>query len=118
MSSRSGSEDSSSEEEADNTNFCDDLGEQHICSDFSGLQPYSFEPERLDVMSSGSDSDDASGKEEGEEGVEVELENRVGRKDWCNCGDCRVEEREVDCLCCKEELAISEEKFNGKSNFR
>ena len=112
MSSRSGSEDSSSEEEAD---FCDDL--EHICSDFSGLQPYSFEPERLDVMS-GSDSDDASGEEEEKEEVELELEKRVGRKDWCNCGDCRVEEREVDCLCCQEELAISEEKFNGKSNFR
>ena len=91
------SEDSSSEgEEADNTNFCDDLDE-HICSDFSGLQPYSFEHERLDVISGG-DSDDASDKEEGKEGVEVELEKLAGRKDGCNYGDCRVEEREVDCL--------------------
>ena len=57
-------------------------------------------------------------RKEGKEEVEVELEKRVGGEDWCNCGDCRVEEREVDCLCCQGELAISEEKFNGKSNFR
>ena len=114
MSSRSGSEDSSSEEEFDDTYICDDMDED-VCSnseDYNhtvlNLKDSMYYLVAILMMHQTS-------AEEG--GVEVELEDRIGKKDWCNGGECHVEEREVDCLCCQEELAISEEKFNGKSTF-
>ena len=37
-------------------------------------------------------------------------EEGVGNLVWCKCGQCRVEHRAVDCLCCKEVDAIDAEK--------
>ena len=45
--------------------------------------------------------------------VEEISESRAGNKDWCLCETCQVEDRELDCLCCQEEAAISDEKFAG-----
>ena len=39
--------------------------------------------------------------------------NRSGHKDWCICGCCKKEIREIDCLCCQEVAAISEVNFSG-----
>ena len=38
---------------------------------------------------------------------------RIGNVDWCKCGYCKKEVREIDCLCCRELDAISDEKFDG-----
>ena len=41
-------------------------------------------------------------------------EIRAGNKNWCQCGLCSEnEEREIDCLCCREVDAIEDEKFTG-----
>ena len=34
-------------------------------------------------------------------------------KDWCICGRCKNEIKEIDCLCYQEDAAISEENFEG-----
>ena len=36
---------------------------------------------------------------------------RNGNVDWCKCGCCKKEVREIDCLCCTDVDAISDEKF-------
>ena len=41
-------------------------------------------------------------------------EFRVGNLKWCTCELCKSEYREIDCLCCKEVDAISDEQFAGK----
>ena len=40
-----------------------------------------------------------------------------GNKLLCACEKFRTETREIDCLCCQEVAAMSEEKFAGKSDF-
>ena len=30
------------------------------------------------------------------------LHNRIGKLDWCKCGHCKNEAREIDCLYCRE----------------
>ena len=30
------------------------------------------------------------------------LHNRIGNLDWCKCGHCKNEAREIDCLYCRE----------------
>ena len=27
---------------------------------------------------------------------------RIGNLEWCKCGHCKNEAREIDCLCCRE----------------
>lgn len=39
---------------------------------------------------------------------------RIGNLDWCTCSNCKFESREIDCLCCKEVNAISDEQFSGE----
>ena len=39
---------------------------------------------------------------------------RVGNTDWFECGNCHVEDREIDCPCCQEMNALTEENFEGK----
>ena len=40
-------------------------------------------------------------------------EIRAGHKDWCICRCCKKEIRVIDCLCCQEVAAISEDNFEG-----
>ena len=41
-------------------------------------------------------------------------EIRNGNQNWCQCGLCSEnEERERDCLCCREVDAIEDEKFTA-----
>ena len=30
------------------------------------------------------------------------LHIRIGHLDWCKCGHCKNEAREIDCLCCRK----------------
>ena len=38
---------------------------------------------------------------------------RVRKIEWCTCKNCTDESREIDCLCCREVNAISDEQFSG-----
>ena len=78
------------------------------------LYLYCNEPEKDTSESSGSDSDineDESSEEENVSLNNVEI-NRIGQ-DWCIYGRCKKEIREIDCLCCQEVAAISEENLEG-----
>ena len=82
---------------------------------FRGLKPYDFEPERTST-SDPSNSHVASSSSTGN----IEQRNTVARintLDWCKYGSCRKESGEIDCLCCEEMVAISEEKFEGNQTF-
>ena len=39
--------------------------------------------------------------------------NKARDNDWCICGCCKKEIREINCLCCQLFVAISEENFEG-----
>ena len=39
---------------------------------------------------------------------------RFGNLDWCKCGNCLVEKREIDCLCCFEVHALNS-KFDTET---
>ena len=62
-----------------------------------GLQPYKFEPVReLDSELRPDHSEDI-------EKTSQSQDIRAGNKNWCQCGLCSEnEERERDCLCCRE----------------
>ena len=38
---------------------------------------------------------------------------QVGKIESCTSKNCRAESREIDCLCCREVDAISDEQFSG-----
>ena len=59
-------------------------------------------------LSSDSDYSDNSSKESNQ------LENtRVGNLNWCNCGNCVLEKREIDFLCCQDVHALNS-KFGNE----
>ena len=80
------------------------------------LAPYDYEPEL--TISSSSEETESSENETSSNDATSENENdqlgRVGNKDWCKCGQCKREIREIDSLCCTEVPAIIEDKFEGK----
>lgn len=102
----------------------EEIGEEEIADILRNLQPYQYEPRKhgSDSSSSSSESDldssdilpgDLSGISEDED--ERDVIRRRGSKDWCKCGHCKKEIREIDCLCCLEVDAISEEKFENQN---
>lgn len=104
-------EDGSSINSVDTDNETSDIEdiEQHFTNN---LQPYMFEPESsVDQNTEEGNSQDQDSQVEREIGLV-----RVNSKDWCSCENCEVEVREIDCLCCCEIDAISEDKFEGVLN--
>ena len=90
-----------------------DIGE---LNDLIGnLHPYCYEPEKDAIESSGSDSDinEDESSEEGNVSPNNAEINRTGYKDWCICGRCKKEIREIDSLCYQEVAAITEENVEG-----
>ena len=84
--------------------------EKELCSTPLSLQPYQFEPER----ESGSESESEVNNDINEKSTTKHLEACVGNCNWCECGKCSgIEERDLDCLCCREVAAIDDEKFTG-----
>ena len=79
------------------------------------LAPYDYQPERA-ILSSNeeteSSEDETSSNDATSENKNDQL-GRVGNKDWCKCGQCKTEIREIDSLCCTEVPAILD-KFEGK----
>ena len=85
-----------------------DLDMKTVCEEIKLLKPYQFEPEGESNCGNTDDSDSSS-----EDNDSCPRPNRVGNKEWCQCKCCVVEKRAIDCLCCQEESAISEDKFEG-----
>ena len=74
-----------------------------------------FEPEK-DVSSISSPSSEVEDEYENDSGSKTNLEksSRVGNLEWCKCGECNIEKREIDCLCCQEVDALNS-KFDRES---
>ena len=102
---------STSEEECESDSANDT--DEDISNLFMGLQPYQFEPEKPHLTSSSSENSEEESEQQESNQQET---SRAGNKLWCVCENCRTETREIDCLCCQEVAAISEEKFAGKSD--
>ena len=76
--------------------------------------PYMFEPEKDDVSSISSSSSEIEDENDSESKTNLEKSSRVGNLEWCKCGECNIEKREIDCLCCQEVDALNS-KFDRKS---
>ena len=93
--------------------------EEEIADTCRNLQPYQYEPRKHDNDSSSSSKSDPDSSdilpddlsETCEDEDDRELNRGRGNKDWCKCGCCKNKNREIDCLCCQEVYAISEDKF-------
>ena len=84
---------------------------EYLKNAFRGLKPYDFELERTSTSDPSNSHVASSSSTEN-----IEQRNTVARRntlDLVQVAVCRNESREVDCLCCEEMLAISEEKFEG-----
>ena len=79
------------------------------------FNPYLYEPEE-DVSDTESSNESEINKSSSEEDYSVE-KLRVGNKDWCKCGgNCKIEKRNIDCLCCQEVHALNS-KFDAENYF-
>ena len=73
------------------------------------LQPFQFEPEK---KKSNENHEKETKHSHASKASAADLSDiRNGNVDWCKCGCCKKEVREIDCLCCTEVDAISDEKF-------
>ena len=81
---------------------------------FSNILPYQFEPEKEENTEDTLDNVESVPVNNGpnHETNTHELD-RVARNNWCLCNECRKEEREIDCLCCRDVTAISESQYEG-----
>ena len=78
------------------------------------FNPYLYEPEK-DVSDTDSSNESEIDKSSSEEDYSVE-KPRVGNNDWCKCGgNCKIEKRNIDCLCCQEVHALNS-KFDAKND--
>ena len=69
------------------------------------FNPYLYEPEK-DVSDTDSSNESEIDKSSSEEDYSVE-KLRVGNNDWCKCGgNCKIEKRNIDCLCCQEVMHL------------
>lgn len=102
------SENNSSSYNGSSGNEADSEGEYYsgevkeITNMLKGFNPYMFEPEK-DVSSTSSGLTSESDEAE----TENEQEGRVANLDWCTCGFCKRESREIDCICCQEVSALN-----------
>lgn len=85
---------------------------EELVDKFKCLKPYQFEPEK-EVITDTDDSEEDSEESDGESQNQATNE-RIGNTAWCECSQCKVENREIDCLCCQEVAALNE-KFDKSS---
>ena len=62
--------------------------------------PCMFEPEKDDVSNINISSSEVEDEDENDSGSKTNLEksSTVGYFEWCKCGECNIEKREIDCL--------------------
>ena len=73
--------------------------------DLTKLQPYEFEP-----LTSSSDS---SSHSKTSSPVNDSSIKRLGKTNWCQCGNCRPMETETESLCCAETNEVADDMFEG-----
>ena len=79
-----------------------------------GLEPYQFEPiKQLDIENSQNSVAKDNIVQEECFLIKHWQNVRNGNTEWCSCKNCKDEKREIDCLCCKEVDAITDEQFSG-----
>ena len=85
---------------------------------FSGLklEAFQFEPTKKDFENENETLGDATEINEVQEQQQPTVKNQacIGNLNWCSWTNCKIKTREIDCLCCKEVDAISDEQFDGK----
>ena len=77
------------------------------------MQPYQYDPGN-DNESSDSASESDILPDELSSDDEDDANRRSGNKEWCQCGTCKKEICEIDCLCCQEVASINEYKFENQ----
>ena len=121
MASLSGKHEDISEHSETESSEEEEIGEEEIADTLRNLQPYQYEPRKHDNDSSSSSESDLDSSnilpddlsETCADEDDRELNRRRGDKDWCKCGCCKKENREIDCFSCQEVYAISEDKFEN-----
>ena len=114
---------SGSKSDFENNSFGTDEGDEFASENelsdslqesFSNILPYRFEPEKVENVE---DTLDNVGSVPINNGPNQETNthelDRATRNNWCLCNKCRKEERETDCLCCRDVTAISESQYEG-----
>ena len=78
--------------------------------------PYMFELEKDNVSSISSPSSEIEDEDENDSESKTNLEksSRAGNLEWCKCGECNIEKRGIDCLCCQE-VNVLNSKFDRKN---
>ena len=102
-------------ETSENENESEEEDNEEVIAEILGnLQPYQYEPEN-DNESSDSASESDILPDELSSDDEDDVNRRSGNKEWCHCGTCKKKIREIDCLCCQEVPAISDESLKVKN---
>ena len=109
------SDDSEIEKEILDTDDNQDSDYEELSSKLSHIQPYQYEPEKAKGEIHENQSESENEFEEEAENNTLKDKVRIGNLTWCLCGECCIEQREIDCLCCQEVSAITEGKFEGKN---
>ena len=101
-------------ETSENENESEEEDDEEIIAEILGnLQPYQYAPGN-DNESSDSASESDILPDELSSDHEDDTNHRSGNKEWCQCGTCKKEIRKIDCLCCQEVAAISDDKSESQ----
>ena len=101
-------------ETSENENESEEEEDEEVIAEILGiLQPYQYEPGN-DNESSDSASESDILPEELCSDDEDDANRRSGYREWCQCETCKKGIREIDCLCCQEVAAISDNKFESQ----
>ena len=76
-----------------------------------GFNPYMYEPEKeissTSFFSSSSEIETSSNDD-------LISNIKIGNLEWCQCQECKIEEKEIDCFCCQKVAALNS-KFDRES---
>ena len=101
-------------ETSQNENESEEEDNEEVIAEILGnLLPYQYGPGN-DNESSDSASEHDILPNELSSDDEDDANRRSGNKEWCQCGTCKKEIREIDCLCCQEVATISVDKFESQ----
>ena len=101
-------------ETSQNENESEEEDNEEVIAEILGnLLPYQYGPGN-DNESSDSASEHDILPNELSSDDEDDANRRSGNKEWCQCGTCKKEIREINCLCCQEVAAISVDKFESQ----
>ena len=101
-------------ETSENENESEEEDDEEVIADILGnLQPCQYKPGN-DNESSDSASESDILPDELSSDDKDDANRRSGNKEWCQCGTYKKEIREIDCLCCQDVAAISDDKFESQ----